>query len=97
MAKEKTELVKTENTAVSLADFGEFAGAGLETVTAQDINIPYIQFLQTSSPQIKKGSEKRIEGAEEGDIVATGVNRLYKVDNDGNSSLNISVVQKSHC
>lgn len=94
MAEEKTELVKVENTAVSLADFGEFAGAGLETVTAQDINIPYIQFLQTSSPQIKKGSEKRIEGAEEGDIVATGVNRLYKVDNDGNSSLNISVVQK---
>ena len=94
MAKEKTELVKAENTAVSLADFGEFAGAGLETVTAQDINIPYIQFLQTSSPQIKKCSEKRIEGAEEGDIVATGVNRLYKVDNDGNSTLNISVVQK---
>ena len=33
MAKEKTELVKVENTAVSLADFGEFAGAGLETLT----------------------------------------------------------------
>lgn len=58
MAKEKTELVKTENTAVSLADFGEFAGAGLETVTAQDINIPYIQFLQTSSPQIKRVVKK---------------------------------------
>lgn len=95
MAKEKTEVVVTENTAVAnMSDFAEFAGAGLETVTAQDINIPYITFLQSSSPQCKKGNEKRIEGATEGDVFATSINRLYKTDDDGNSSLNISVVQK---
>ena len=93
----KNEVVKTENTALAAADLGafaEYAGAGLETVTAKDINIPYIQFLQSGSPQCKKGHEKRIEGAAEGDVVATGINRLYKVDEDGNSALNISVVQK---
>ncbi len=92
----KNEVVaKTESTAMTdLGAFAEYAGAGLETVTAKDINIPYIQFLQSGSPQCKKGHEKRIEGAAEGDIVATGINRLYKVDEDGNSPLNISVVQK---
>lgn len=93
----KNEVAKTENTALAAADLGafaEYAGAGLETVTAKDINIPYIQFLQSGSPQCKKGHEKRIEGAAEGDVVATGINRLYKVDEDGNSALNISVVQK---
>ena len=97
MAEKKSEVVKTENTALVTSDLGaftEYAGAGLETVTAKDINIPYIQFLQSGSPQCKKGHEKRIEGATEGDIVATGINRLYKVDEDGNSALNISVVQK---
>lgn len=95
MAKEKTEVVVAENTAVAnVSDFAEFAGAGLETVTAQDINIPYITFLQSGSPQCKKGNEKRIDGATEGDVFATNINRLYKTDEDGNSTLNISIVQK---
>lgn len=95
VAKEKqNEVAKVENTSVAVTGFEEFAGAGLETVTAQDINIPYIQFLQSSSPQVKKGNEKRIPDAEEGDIVASGLNRLYKVDDTGNSSLNVSIVQK---
>ena len=91
----KNEVAKTENTAVAdLSVFAEFAGAGLEQVSAQDINIPYIQVLQSNSPQCKKGNEKRLEGAVEGDIVATGVNRLYKVDETGNSPLNVSFVSK---
>ena len=89
MAEKKNEVVKTETTA-----FAEFAGAGLEQVSAQDINIPYIQILQSGSPQCKKGNEKRIEGATEGDVVATGVNRLYKVDETGNSTLNVAIVSK---
>lgn len=89
-----TAIQEAPQTAVAVTGFEEFAGAGLETVTAQDINIPYITFLQSGSPQVKKGNEKRIEGASEGDIVATGVNRLYKVDDTGHSPLNVSVVQK---
>ena len=92
---ETTTLVETASTAlVESTGFEEFAGAGLETTTAQDINIPYINFLQSGSPQVKKGNEKRIEGAEEGDIIATGINRLYKVDDTNNSPLNVSIVQK---
>lgn len=96
MTKEKKEVVAIEeNTAiVNMGDFAEFAGAGLENTTAQDINIPYITFLQSGSPQCKKGNEKRIEGATEGDVFATGINRLYKTDDDGNSTLNVSIVQK---
>lgn len=95
MTKEKqNEVVAAENTQIAVTGFEEFAGAGLETVTAQDINIPYIQFLQSGSPQVKKGSEKRIPNAVEGDIVASGINRLYKVDDDGNSTLSVSIVQK---
>ena len=96
VAKEqKAELVTTETTAVAnVSDFAEFAGAGLENVSAQDINIPYVKFLQTSSPEVKKGNEKRIDGAEEGDIVVTGINKLYKVDETDHSTLNIATVQK---
>lgn len=95
MTKEKqTEVAKVEKTSLAVTGFEEFAGAGLENTTAQDINIPYIQFLQSGSPQVKKGSEKRIPNAVEGDIVASGINRLYKVDDEGNSSLNIAVVQR---
>ena len=95
MTKEKaSEVAVVEKAEVAVTGFEEFAGAGLETVTAQDINIPYIQFLQSGSPQVKKGNEKRIPDAAEGDIVASGVNRLYKVDEDGFSTLNIAVVQK---
>ena len=95
MAKEKqNEVAKVENTNVAVTGFEEFAGAGLETTTTQDINIPYIQFLQSGSPQVKKGSEKRIPDAVEGDIAVSGLNRLYKVDDTGNSELNVSVVQK---
>ena len=89
-----TAIQETKATSVATTGFEEFAGAGLETVTVQDINIPYITFLQSGSPQVKKGNEKRIEGASEGDIVATGVNRLYKVNATGHSPLNVSVVQK---
>lgn len=101
--KEISETSKTEKAEVAiqqsqlpldLGDFKEFAGAGLEEVTAKDINIPFINFLQSGSPQTKKGNEKRINGAEEGDIVVTGINKLYKVDDTGNSQLNVSIVQK---
>ena len=87
-----TAIEETKETAVT--GFEEFAGAGLETTEATDINIPYINFLQKSSPQCSKGHEKRIKDAEEGDIIATGINRLFKVDETDNSTLNISVVQK---
>lgn len=106
MAKEKTSEVVTETqevgtevqevkqTEVAVTGFEEFAGAGLESVTTQDINIPYINFLQKGSPQCSKGNEKRIKDAEEGDIIATGINRLFKVDETDNSTLNVSIVQK---
>ena len=75
----KNEVVKTENTAVAdLSAFAEYAGAGLEQVSAQDINIPYIQILQSGSPQCKKGNEKRIDGATEGDVIATGVQHTVR-------------------
>lgn len=45
-----------------------FAGAGMETVTANDLIIPRIQILQDLSPQVKKSKEQYIEGAKVGDI-----------------------------
>ena len=79
----KNEVVETEvqnNDAVVLGDFAEFAGAGLEEVTAQDINMPYIAFLQPQSPQVIKGNTKYIKGAESGDVLVTNINRLYKAN-----------------
>ena len=94
----KNEVVETEvqnNDAVVLGDFAEFAGAGLEEVTAQDIKMPYIAFLQPQSPQVIKGNTKYIKGAESGDVLVTNINRLYKADEDGITDLNVAVIQKT--
>lgn len=49
----------------------EDAGAGTESMTAQDLAIPRLTILQSNSPQVTKGHEKFIKGAETGDICET--------------------------
>lgn len=55
------------------------AGLGFENVGVDDIAIPFLQILQSNSPQIKRG-EQQIPGAKEGDIFNTITNELYSSD-----------------
>ena len=67
-AKQLPSETKPEETGLSTnVNFADDAGSGSENMTKDDLTIPRLSILQALSPQVKKG-EKRIEGAEEGDI-----------------------------
>jgi|ERR1700761_5386679 len=54
------------------------AGAGLENVVeGRDTSIPFLQIIQTGSPQLKRENTKYIKGAKAGDIVNTVTNKIY--------------------
>jgi hypothetical protein len=63
------------------------AGAGMETMTQQDLALPFIKLLQALSPEVQKGHEKRVQGAEVGDFFNTVTNELWKGDEDGDGIL----------
>lgn len=60
-AATQTALVPTpEETALATAaDFAEYAGAGLEGITADEISIPFIGILQALSPQLQENTALR--------------------------------------
>lgn len=47
-------------------------------ISTEDIGIPFINILQDLSPQIKKGSPDKIDGAESGDIYESVNGGIYK-------------------
>jgi len=63
--------------AVSLDDLANFAGAGVEEVKKDDIAIPYINIIQSNSPQASKRDGKYIEGAEVGMIFNSVTNEIF--------------------
>jgi hypothetical protein len=58
-------------------DFSEFAGSGLEGVTANDLLVPRLGILQDLSPQLKKTKAEYIPGAEVGQIADLGTGDLF--------------------
>lgn len=62
----KQEEIGKEVSTVVIDMEGE-AGAGMETITAKDIAIPFMGILQSGSPQVKRG-ERQLPGAMEGSI-----------------------------
>lgn len=59
-------------------DFSQYAGQGMENVTAGDILIPRIAILQDLSPQLKERKPEFIAGAAVGDICDVGLGEVYK-------------------
>ena len=59
----------------AVIDYSAHAGAGLENVSASDLQVPFLQIAQTNSPEVDKASSehesKGIENANAGDIFDT--------------------------
>jgi hypothetical protein len=59
-------------------DWSKTMVSGFENVQREDLGIPFLMILQSLSPQIKKTDknyqQKKIDGAEEGDIINTVAN-----------------------
>lgn len=58
-------------------DFSEYAGAGLENVSANDVLIPRLSILQALSPQLSKRKAEYIPNAEIGNIADVGTGELF--------------------
>ena len=74
--KKTTNVVASELDKMLEAD----AGVGLENITTEDMQIPFIRIIQALSPQLQKDDPLYIKGAEQGDIFNTVSQEIYKQD-----------------
>lgn len=75
MTKELKETVKNEIANIDL--FQADAGAGMESVSSDQVIVPRISLLQSMSPCTKKSSGEYLEGAEEGMFLNKITQKLY--------------------
>lgn len=81
----KMPSTKTQSTDVARGywdDLAADAGAGMQGVTSEDLAIPFVNIIQSNSPQRKKSDGAYIEGIDEGDIYNT-VSQEYYTNSDG--------------
>jgi len=77
-ASASTEVATKAAANVALANqFAEDAGAGFEEAGAAAYAIPFLQILQSGSPQCKKSDGAYIKGAEEGKFYNTVTKEIY--------------------
>lgn len=79
-------VVRKESTAVAniMDDLYEAAGQGMETITADDMQIPFLRILQPLSPQLIKSDSKFIKGASAGDIFNTVTGDFWEAEEGAN-------------
>lgn len=82
--KESQELAETNKTGALVGYQGEdvdllsaYSGAGLEEVTQDDIQIPFLRIIQKGSPQIDKNEASYIDSAGVGDIFDTATLEVF--------------------
>lgn len=74
--KETAPAVKEEkSTALVAGDYGDFSGQGFENLTQDDISIPFLNVLQSTSPEQKKDG---IPGAEAGMFFNSVTQELFE-------------------
>ena len=80
----KTAVAEATTTSVAPADlmdmFEENAGAGLEKIGSDEMQIPFLRILQPLSPQLLKTDAKFIKGAAAGDIFNTVTGQFWEAD-----------------
>jgi hypothetical protein len=70
-------VAKKESTEMVLADeMAELEGFGTE-FEKDELAIPFLSVLQSMSPQVKKSDERYVDGAEEGHLFHTVLNRTF--------------------
>lgn len=70
-------VTRPTNALAPLTEYGDDAGGGFENVTQDDQSIPFLQVLQTGSPQVMNGDPKQIRGAVAGMLHNTLTNEVY--------------------
>ncbi len=73
--KKKDEELKKEEQSL---DLEQYAGQGFENTTSQDLPTPFLNVLQSNSPQIDEDDERYVEGAKAGMFYNTAAGELFK-------------------
>ena len=63
--------------ATLMADFSEHAGAGMDAIGTEDMQIPFLRILQPLSPQLNKNDASYIKGASSGDLFNTVTGQFW--------------------
>jgi hypothetical protein len=72
------ELVKQEmNRSIGLYNYGDYSGVGFEETKGSDLSIPFMNLLQSNSPEVE---EELVPGAKTGDMLNTVTGELIKGD-----------------
>jgi len=94
--KAGTAVSKPKETQLPAEFLDELASAGeqhQETMSKDDMSIPFLQILQQLSPQCTKGKPEFIKGAEPSDLFNTVTQELWKTrDDDDNPTTGVRIL-----
>lgn len=98
--KKSTTVAKKEEAGLPAEFMDELAQAGAEhkeTLGKDDMSIPFLQILQSLSPQCTRGEPEYIKGAEPSDLFETVTQTLFKTrDDDDNPIEGVRVLPISY-
>lgn len=73
----KKDVSKTTPKGVGAPDYGEYSGRGYGGTDRDDFMIPFLNLLQSNSPQVKKSHQEYVEGAEESMFLHSVTGELF--------------------
>ena len=77
MSQETNDIIKKQGGAIATLDFVQDSGMGLENIDKDDLALPFLKLLQSSSNETKKKHANYVEGAEAGMFYNTVPKKLY--------------------
>ena len=77
MSQEIKDIATKQGGAIATLDFVQDSGMGLENIDKDDLALPFLKLLQTSSDETKKKHANYVEGAEAGMFYNTVTKKLY--------------------
>lgn len=77
---------------MAVHDYGKLKGKGFDQQTSADVAIPFLQLIQSNSPELDRTSPKYVPDARAGMFINTVTRKLY----DGDKGVNIVPVDTSH-
>eukprot|EP01036_Dinobryon_divergens_P009055 gene9055-12109_t len=84
------EVAKAKEAQLPAEFMEELAGDGQEyqeSMSKDDMSIPFLQILQSLAPQCTKGEPEYIKGAEPSDLFDTVTQRLFKTRDDDDNAM----------
>lgn len=73
----QTQPSAASGTALAVVDFGEDAGKGMQSITEDERKVPFLQLIQSNSPELEEGGPKYLPNAKAGMFLNTATRQVY--------------------